>query len=317
MNSLRVFISHSSEDKGFCDALKTDLETCGVDVWLHEDSHQLGDLRDILRNQIKSRDKFIVVLSPAAFDSEFVEFECEVALTVHNPDSILPVTAAAYQPESFYPRPIWVDMSRLRRIEAKGNQPFPQIEAIKQILAFLGFSVGELASRAHNHNNRNEWKQAAKVSELVVKLAPDDFSGWANLAWARNELAHDDISQADKALEASEKAIALNPKDADVWNGKAWALNIRGKYAEALAAAEQALILNPGRSYIWNTKGRALVGLKHYEAALIALDRAHNLNPHFVPTLLHQATAYRALGQEEKAREAEKEAERETQKRRG
>jgi len=79
----RVFLSHSHADRRFVRRLSADLERCGAKLWLDERELRVGDsvLRSI-RKGIDQSDFFIVVLSPAAAASEWVQREIDVATTI-------------------------------------------------------------------------------------------------------------------------------------------------------------------------------------------------------------------------------------------
>lgn len=79
MAQMKVFVSHSSTDNSFCQALVHALRDAGADVWF--DQENLGPVRllDAIMAELDDRPVFIVVLSPAAFASEWVRQECKWA----------------------------------------------------------------------------------------------------------------------------------------------------------------------------------------------------------------------------------------------
>src|SRR5262249_58993409 len=101
---LKVFVSHSAQDKLFCDALVAALRAAGADVWYDEHSLGAGVLRGEIMRELAERPIFLVVLSPAAFASGWVRDECEWAynLSKREPNRLfLPVVAGAYTPRDF------------------------------------------------------------------------------------------------------------------------------------------------------------------------------------------------------------------------
>jgi TIR domain len=78
---MKVFISHSSVDKEFVRTLKKDLEANGINTWVDEDCIDLGDnLMDTLDKGINDSTHFIVILSKASTNSDWVKYELKEAL---------------------------------------------------------------------------------------------------------------------------------------------------------------------------------------------------------------------------------------------
>jgi hypothetical protein len=72
----RIFLSHSSEDKEFVRRLFEDLRTLGHSPWLDEWQIKVGDcIVSSIQDGLNSSDYIIVVLSPAAVASGWVERE--------------------------------------------------------------------------------------------------------------------------------------------------------------------------------------------------------------------------------------------------
>ena len=75
-----AFLSHSSADRIFVHRLAEELEASGVEVWLDEHQLRLGDwLAPSLRTALHKSDYVIVVVSPDAVRSTWVEREVSVA----------------------------------------------------------------------------------------------------------------------------------------------------------------------------------------------------------------------------------------------
>lgn len=51
MSTLRIFVSHSHQDSGFCQALTDALRQAGADVWLDEDNLGSGQLIDNIQKE--------------------------------------------------------------------------------------------------------------------------------------------------------------------------------------------------------------------------------------------------------------------------
>lgn len=77
---MRVFISHSSEDKKFVRTLKDDLEANGIKTWLDEDELQYGDsLIEKLQNALEDSSHFIIVLTQTSVNSDWIKLELNKA----------------------------------------------------------------------------------------------------------------------------------------------------------------------------------------------------------------------------------------------
>jgi hypothetical protein len=75
------FISYASQDQTFVERLYEDLQNKGVRCWEASKDMKIGDrIRDTIDQQIRLREKLLVVLSSASMHSSWVEDEVEAAL---------------------------------------------------------------------------------------------------------------------------------------------------------------------------------------------------------------------------------------------
>jgi hypothetical protein len=75
------FISYAHHDEAFVQRLHSDLQNKGVRCWYAAEDMKIGDrIRDTIDQQIRLRDKLLVVLSSTSIESEWVEDEVEAAL---------------------------------------------------------------------------------------------------------------------------------------------------------------------------------------------------------------------------------------------
>jgi len=82
MMKIKVFISHSSQDKKFVRTLKDGLTENSIETWLDEDQIDFGDsLLNKLENGLTESTHLVIVLSPASVSSEWVQFELKKALS--------------------------------------------------------------------------------------------------------------------------------------------------------------------------------------------------------------------------------------------
>jgi hypothetical protein len=79
----RVFVSHASADSDFAEKFSSDLRAFGVDVWL--DSSHMGPGDFVTRiNTALQRDVLILILTPAALQSPWVQQEMNAAIARAN-----------------------------------------------------------------------------------------------------------------------------------------------------------------------------------------------------------------------------------------
>ena len=80
----KVFISYSSEDKQFVDQLVSDLKNCNnLDIW--EFSKEISPGKHIpneIGQALGSADKYVIVLSPDSVNSNWVDFELNIAINI-------------------------------------------------------------------------------------------------------------------------------------------------------------------------------------------------------------------------------------------
>jgi uncharacterized protein YjbI with pentapeptide repeats len=75
------FISYASKDNTFAERLYADLQNQGVRCWFAPEDMKMGDrIQDTIDQQIRLREKLLVILSAASITSTWVEDEVEAAL---------------------------------------------------------------------------------------------------------------------------------------------------------------------------------------------------------------------------------------------
>src|SRR5690348_11777969 len=126
---LKVFVSHSHQDNTFCRALVQGLRDAGADVWYDEHNMSSGRLGPTIEQEVRERPVFVVILSPAALHSPWVEDQAGWAYNLLRKDAsrvILPVPAATITEDD-----IWLFLQVFSRIGALGLQPLPPYEAVR------------------------------------------------------------------------------------------------------------------------------------------------------------------------------------------
>jgi len=109
-------------------------------------------------------------------------------------------------------------------------------------------------------------------------------------------------TEAEKSLE---RAIALNPNNADAYHRYAYFLMQLGRFDESLQKAEKALELNPLSNIVQNNIAMTYLYARRYPEAIKQLEKIAAENPQFSLPRRLLGLAYGALGDIEKAFEAD------------
>lgn len=93
---MQVFVSYKHENDSFIKQLKERILAAGFDVWIDKDLLRAGeDWRQEIDNAIKASFCLVVVMSPGAFESQYVTYEWAYALGIGL--RVLPVMVTATQ----------------------------------------------------------------------------------------------------------------------------------------------------------------------------------------------------------------------------
>lgn len=288
MVQMKIFVSHSSEDKAFCDDLVSALIQAGADAW-YDDLHLgAGVLRREISEQLKERPVTIVVLSKAAMRSHWVAEECDWAYNLYsrNPEErlVLPVVAAPFDPND------WDNLffiEKFRRVEASPGEPLPQTVAISRVLSWLrlallpaptatapGNSIDDLVIKSKSQILHGRYTEAIQMLNSALRHNPDSPDAWFNFAYA---LSKD--GQLERSLAAFNQAVVCDPTSDIARYNQANMLDRLGRHEAAIVAYDRATALNPGNARAWYGKGRVLGMQKRFEEALDAYDRALAVDP--------------------------------------
>lgn len=323
MSQLRVFLSHTSQDKASADTIVQGLREAGADVWYDEHNLGAGHLKNEIQPELGRRPIFIVLLSKAAFASSWVKRETDWADELVDRDPtrlILPVTVGPIERADFNPEQGWLFLQSFRRIESPGYQPYPLPEAVRRLLQALALtpagetsvpaaeppptdSVEDLLARGKALAAQTKYAEALPLYQHATKLAPRSFDAWANLGFAYGQ-----IEQPSLAVRAYDRALAVDANQAWVWTNKGNALQSLQRYDEALAVYDQATTLDPNDAIAWRNKGLTLNDLKRYDKALAAFERSLTLESTSVRGWTGKAAALKGLGRRAEAEAAERQA---------
>lgn len=138
--------------------------------------------------------------------------------------------------------------------------------------------------------------RALKVLESASTQHPN--SAQIKLALA---MAYQATEATDKAQSAYEALVQLTPKNAIALNNLAW-IYYEKKDDRAIATAEKAYQINSRSPAIADTYGWILFSAGRTEESLPVLEAAHEMAPTAQEIALHLAEAYKAAGQNDKAK---------------
>lgn len=112
MPQTRIFLSHSTQDNEWCRPLVATLKANGFDVWYDEQGLTGGSAWvETLQGEVQARDVFIVILSPEAWSSPWVQEEVQLAIATRR--MILPVLHKPTQVGGFLMTRQWIDATSL------------------------------------------------------------------------------------------------------------------------------------------------------------------------------------------------------------
>lgn len=190
MDQLQIFVSHSSRDKSFTDALVNSLRDAGADVWYDEHNLGTGQLLEEIQRELRARPIFIAILSVSSFTSSWVTRECTWAFQLYDREpsrTILPIVATPIRRAAFDGM---LFLESFKRIAAPGDLPYPRAEAIDRTLSLLGLSsrlerqqadvmdVSGLITEGHSLIMRELAAQALLVLDQSIELSPANADAW-------------------------------------------------------------------------------------------------------------------------------------------
>ena len=133
MNAAGIFISHTTADDAIVAEIRKGLEGQGVPVWV--DSRGLSggdDLNEGIFERIEAARHFMVVLSPAVINSEWVDKEIKHALQVQKRRSdgykVIPILLDGVKPAALHH---WFGKKEPRACEARSEVPLQALSRVR------------------------------------------------------------------------------------------------------------------------------------------------------------------------------------------
>lgn len=215
MAQLRIFVSHSSHDNAWCRPFADALKAVGYDVWYDETGLQGGAAWvDSIQREVENRDVFLLVLTPEAWESKWVQDELQLAIATRR--RILPVLLRNTQVSGFLLTTQWITVI--------GEEPQAAARA-----AIKAIEAPPAPGRNAAPQTAGETLDDLKV--LCRSLATE--------------------GRYTEALSACERALALDRNNIEVLRIKAWVLDKIGEHRLEGQTLFQILVLDPSNEYLW------------------------------------------------------------------
>ncbi len=166
--SNEIFISHSSKDDAFVKELRQTLELFGQKTWVDSRELTAGEfLKPTLEKAIREANFFLLIVSNASLDSEWVEWELETAqdeaANREGPFKIVPILLPNTPRRPFL---------RLFEHEPIYIQVEDRPDGFQEILPDLFASLGMTLS---NDRSRGEEVKAEPFAELILELTTPEI----------------------------------------------------------------------------------------------------------------------------------------------
>jgi hypothetical protein len=229
-----VFVSYSRTDQSYLDALEGHLKRQGITTWTDHGIDYGARWTMAIRDAIDDCAVFVVVMTPAAEESEWVDREIHRARTKSKP--ILPLLLSG--------DPFFVLGST--QYDDVSNQRMPTPRFLERL------------------------RHLTSTSEPGAPVDPQATA----TAWSDEGSRLLDLGRYEEAVVALDRAIQLDPSDASIHRHRGQALANRGLHEEALRDWDRAIELDPGAVLAHINRAGALRALGRNEEALNALDRA-------------------------------------------
>lgn len=314
---MKIFVSHSFDDREYCRTFVSLLRNKKWEVWF--DNYDMGSMH--LINEIQKHlcecEIFIVILSKPAFRSTRVIDECQWAYNLFSREPqrrIIPITARGIQIHDFNKM---LFLEPFKRIENLNFRPLPLLEAVKRLeytLSPEGFEEeleaspsmipphvadGDLKRGKELEASGDIWG-AQSFYEKATMLAPQNTEAW--LCLASIDLRLDDYYD---ALRTADNALRIDKNEIQAWIIKSRALGLLQRLDEGLFACDEALQLDPINIEALASKGVILQDLHEYQSSLAVFEHILSIEPENVQAWEGKQWDLEVLGYDEAAMKAQ------------
>ncbi len=314
----RVFISYARADStAFVDRLEGDLKAQQVHPWVDRHGLEGGqEWMEIIQDAIDECQALVVVLSPAAVQSQFVRMEYRYAASQgklvipakHLSTTRTPIDLHILQWVDFEAgydeglRQLMQALSSLKAPVAAPPPPKPQPQP-PPAPATPSKTKEQWRDKGNAHYDTKSYTEALVAYDQAIKLDPQYSDAYYDKGWALK-----DLQRYMEALDAFDQVLKLDPQYAEAQRSRGDTLWDLKRFDDALAAYNQALKLDPQNATAHNGRGNALWGLKRYDEAVAAYDQAIKLDPQDAVAYNRKAISLDALGRKQEAEQARQKA---------
>lgn len=288
-DQVRVFVSHhhSTEEDAFTSRLVADLDAAGADVWVDDQRITSDDFIKKINEGLAGRQWLVLVMTPAALRSSWVQAEVNAALNQVRKGhmvGVVPILAQACDDEDIPPL-----LDALHRYDATHDYApardgllravglsIPTVPTAMQpseSVQDLQLHVHDLLDRAMALGKQERYADALPLVERAIQL---DVTWWFSWYIYGGVLTH--LRRYEEAHTAYDQVLAFDPNRYGAWLSKGFIYCYdQGRYEESLDCFDRALALDPDPATIWQHKGYALSQLGREEEAQAAWDYASEL----------------------------------------
>ncbi|WP_295793545.1 toll/interleukin-1 receptor domain-containing protein [Mucilaginibacter sp.] len=201
---MKVFISHSSDDKRFVRTLKADLNENGINTWVDEDELNFGDsLVEKLELSIDDTSHFIVVLSESSINSEWVQRELARVLKSFQ-KKIIPIKYKKCEIPKELQHMLFADVSDIARI-VDGDRLILRDEKYYKFIQKLVKSLTNVETKLTGLDKR---LLTEDIKQTNINSISDDHNRYLKLK-IKGYLGN---TARDKYSEIIERSINLNER---------------------------------------------------------------------------------------------------------
>jgi len=209
------------------------------------------------------------------------------------------------------------DHSGARTMQNGAVPIMPIIEMARDEVTLAVATPGMEIARQHRKNDTHDWqrwndygiglllqddlKNAEAIFMRIAQIAPDNAEAWLNIGitrWREGNLPG--------AHQAFETAMKMSNELPQVNYYYGLTLKSQGKYEEALKYLKRIVTKYPRDRVARNERGHLYLLMKDYQRAIRDFEKVLSVDPENVEAYYHLIRAYRALGDEENAKKAEK-----------
>jgi|GEM_PF-2093676 len=216
MAQMRIFVSHSHQDNDWCRPFVEALKAVGYDVWYDETGLTGGDeWIDSIQREVENREVFLLILTPEAWDSKWVQREFKSAIRTDR--RILPVKLRETQGSGFVLDYQW--------IAVVGAKPH---DAARLVIHAIETPPAP---------GRNAAPQATTETLNDLKILCRSLATEGRYT---------------ESLSACERALSLDQNNIEVLRIKAWVLDKVGEHRLEGQTLHQILLLDPSDERLWS-----------------------------------------------------------------